>query len=86
MFKRRIKRINKNKIISIDEVSFDTHLSPNIGWSYKGTRIEKVDNCAKKRYTVISAVSNTKIIHNHFVSSYFIRPQQEEAYFVRFPL
>jgi hypothetical protein len=32
-FKKKVKNIPKDSIISIDESSFDTHLTPLYGWS-----------------------------------------------------
>ena len=61
-FKETVNEINKNDIISIDEVSFDTNLYPNYGWSKKGTRLFAEINASRKRYTVICAVSNKTII------------------------
>ena len=61
-----LKNINQNpihKIISIDESSFDTHMSSRYGWSKKGTSIKKRISIPKrKRKTLTLAVSNKKII------------------------
>jgi transposase len=62
-FKKNIKNIPKNKIISIDESSYDTHLSPNYGWSKVGKPIIKIQSNKYKRYTIICAISNQKIIY-----------------------
>lgn len=61
-FKEQDKNINKNNIISIDEVSFDTNLYPDNGWSKKGKRIYAEINSSRKRYTIICAISNATII------------------------
>lgn len=61
-FKEQVKNINKNNIISIDEVSFDTNLYPDNGWSKKGKRIYAEINSSRKRYTIICAISNATII------------------------
>ena len=60
--KKKIKNINVNDIISIDEVGFDTNICSNYGWSKKGTKICKIINSSRKRYTAICAISNKKVI------------------------
>jgi transposase len=60
---KQIKQINNNKIISIDEVSFDTNIIHNYGWSLKNTPIIKPLGATYKRLTMICAISNKKIIH-----------------------
>ena len=37
-FKKKVKNIPKDSIISIDESSFDTHLTPLYGWSVAATQ------------------------------------------------
>jgi len=70
-----LKNINQNpidKIISIDESSFDTHMSSRYGWSKKGTSIKKRISIPKrKRKTLTLAVSNKKIIgyRNYFIQN-----------------
>lgn len=61
--RKKIKHINKDNIICIDESSFDTNICNDYGWSKKGVRITKNINSVRTRYTVISAISNKKIIH-----------------------
>ena len=60
--KNIIKTIKMNDIISIDEVSFDTSISPDYGWADKGDRIYKNIKAVRTRYSVICAVSYNKII------------------------
>ena len=63
IFRQKVKSINKNDIISIDEMSIDTNLLPLYGWSIKGKKLELETPINKKRYTVICGMSNNKIIH-----------------------
>lgn len=62
-FKRNINSTSGDNIISIDETSIDTHITNNYAWSQKGTRIYKINNNTRLRYTLILAVSNKEIIH-----------------------
>jgi len=66
-FKKEIINENLSNIISIDETSVDTHISNDYGWSVKGKRIETFMKYQRVRYTVISAISNKKIILNKII-------------------
>lgn len=66
-FKRKINKLNFNDIISIDETSIDTHIHAYYGWSERGYRINAIKNKGRVRYSVISAISNNKIIHNKLI-------------------
>ena len=66
-FKKQINGIPKDNIISIDETSVDTHISSNYGWSPKGTKIIKTHTRSRLKYTVISAISNKKVIYNKII-------------------
>lgn len=66
-FKKQINGIPKDNIISIDETSVDTHISSNYGWSPKGTKIIKTHKRSRLKYTVISAISNKKVIYNKII-------------------
>ncbi len=66
-FKKAIENTNLSNIISIDETSIDTHISNDYGWSKKGKRIIKINKNLKVRYTVISAISNKKILLNKII-------------------
>jgi len=68
-FKNKIKPINLDNIISIDETSIDTHLSHNYGWSVKGKRIVKKIKATKYRYTLICGISNKKVINTRMVKN-----------------
>lgn len=61
--RNKLKNVNVNDIISIDETSIDTHISHNYGWSKKGIKITNIKRNLYKRYTIICAISNKKIIH-----------------------
>ena len=62
-FLNTIKSYDSDKIISIDESSFDTNLRPIYGWNKKGRPLKKIIKCPrKKRKTLTLAVSNNKII------------------------
>ena len=62
-FKKQIKKINVNDIISIDEVSVDTHINEHYGWGLKGKQIIKKINNLRKRSTIICAISREKILY-----------------------
>jgi len=67
-FEKKIKKIDLNKIISIDEVSFDSYMSDDYGWSIKGRQIMNIKRKCKKRYTYICAISTDKIIYKHRIN------------------
>lgn len=66
-FKKAIENTHLSNIISIDETSIDTHISNDYGWSKKGKRLIKINKNLKVRYTVISAISNKKILLNKII-------------------
>ena len=63
LFKKKIKNIPMDQIISLDETSIDTHINYKYGWGLKGKtiRIKQISN--RKRYTVICAIDYNKILH-----------------------
>lgn len=65
----KIKPINQNNIISIDEISFDTNIINNKAWSLKGNIITKNIKSTYKRITVICAITNNKILHYHIIKN-----------------
>lgn len=65
--RRKLKNINVKDIISIDETSVDTHINSNYGWSSKGKRIIKHKLEIRKRYTVICAINNKKVVNYKIV-------------------
>jgi transposase len=66
-FKNKISQYDFTKIISIDETSIDTHISYNYGWCCKGNKLIKINKNLRIRYTVISAISNNKVILNKII-------------------
>jgi transposase len=62
-FKNKIKKISLSQIISIDETSIDSHISHNYGWALKGEKIEIIKKYQRKRYSVICAISDNKILN-----------------------
>jgi len=67
-FKNKIKTISMDNIISIDETSIDTRIIPIYGWNKKGKKLEMKVHALKKRYTVICAISNEKIVHYEIIN------------------
>ena len=66
---QKVKLIDSNQIISIDESSFDTHMNPNYGWSKKGNKITKIFNTPRRiRKTLTLAVSKNKIIGYNIIN------------------
>ena len=64
MFKKSIKKISLNKIVSIDESHFNNEISAIYGWSLKGEEIrDKLHIKKKVRYSLLCAVSNKKVVH-----------------------
>lgn len=81
---KNVSTYSPNKIISIDESSFDTHMRPLFGWSKKGTNIRQSISIPKRqRKTLTLAVSNNKIIgyslvngsSNKFIFENFLKEQ-----------
>lgn len=67
--KQNLKNINPSDIISVDEVSFDTNIINNRGWSPKGNIIFKNIGATYKRITVICAICNSKILHYKIINN-----------------
>ncbi len=68
-FLKIVDNIDSCNIISIDETSVDTQLYPLYGWSQKGKKIIMLREAVKKRYTIITAISNDKIIHYDIIKN-----------------
>ena len=68
ILQEQIKDIPNNKIISIDEVSFDTNIIHNYGWSLKNIPIIKTIGATYKRVTMICAITNNKILHYKIIN------------------
>jgi len=62
-----MKKINIGNIISLDETSVDTFISPLRGWSEAGTRIERKFSFQRKRITLISSINNKYIMNNKMI-------------------
>lgn len=62
-FIKKIRRINKNKIISIDETYLYSNHSKNYGWNKRGERLFNYKKCNPIKYSIIMAITNKKIIH-----------------------
>ena len=65
----KVKNIDLDNIISIDEVSFDTNIIHNYAWSLKNIPVNKTTGATYKRVTLICAVSNKKIIYYKIVNN-----------------
>ena len=64
-FFQQIKQIDKDKIISIDETAIYLNSKNNYGWAKKGSKCiikEKNKKIYQKRYSLLMAISNKKII------------------------
>lgn len=69
-FKKKIKNITLNEIISVDECHFNTEMSSKYGWSVKGQRIFMKNHiCKKERYTLLCGISNNEIIHYEIIKN-----------------
>lgn len=66
-FKKTIKKIKLEKIISIDETSINTNSCLSYGWSEKGKKIIKTHKKYRSTYTIISAISTNKIVYNKII-------------------
>ena len=67
-FKKSIKGVSLDKIVSIDESHFDNEICSTYGWSLKGQEIRHKLHLKKKvRYTLICAVTNKKVVHSMII-------------------
>jgi len=68
--KEEVKKYDSDKIVSIDESSFDTHICPTYGWSKKGESIKKITNIPiRKRKTLTLAVTKKGIIGYNIINN-----------------
>lgn len=59
--KKEVKKYDSNKIVSIDETSFDTHIRARYGWSTKGESIKKIiRKSVRKRKTLTLTLTLAK--------------------------
>ena len=69
ILKNKVKKYNSNKIVSIDETSFDTHIRARYGWSKKGEPIKKIINTsARNRKTLTLAITKNGILGYNIVN------------------
>ena len=54
-------------MISIDETSIDSNICNSRGWSKSGAKITMEKESNRVRYTVVSAISCNKIVHNKII-------------------
>lgn len=72
--KNKINNVEQNNIISIDEMSISLNSKPYFGWSLKGIKcisINKNRIVDNKRYSLLVASSNSKIINYSIVKGSF---------------
>ena len=69
ILQNKIKTIPNNKIISIDEVSFDTNIIHKYGWSLKNIPVVKTIGATYKRLTMICAISENKILYYKIINN-----------------
>lgn len=62
IFNNKIKSINKDKIISIDESFFHQNISCNYGWSSIGKPIFHFSKANPVKYSLIMAITNKRVI------------------------
>jgi transposase len=64
-FKAAIDAVPASSLISLDEASFDTHMTPLYGWSTKGTKCifyPRHSKRARKRYSLLLAICNERVL------------------------
>jgi transposase len=66
-FKNELKNVSMFNIISLDEVSVDSHIGHNYGWSKSGVKVTSIKTFNRIRYSVICAISCRKIIHKETI-------------------
>ena len=65
VFESTIRETNINSIVSLDEASFDTHMTSTYGWSKRGEKCimyPRHSRRARKRYSLLMAISSDKVI------------------------
>ena len=58
-----------NNIISIDESSIDSHIGNDKGWSKFGSKVTKIKNFPRVRYSLVLAICNKKVIHYEIIKN-----------------
>jgi len=69
LLQNQIKTVPNNKIISIDEISFDTNIIHKYGWSLKNVPVIKTIGATYKRLTMICAITENKIVHYNIINN-----------------
>ena len=65
--KQSIDNTNIDNLLSLDECSIDTHINHNSGWSSKGAKLTQIKKHTRQRYTVISVISNKKVMNTKII-------------------
>ncbi len=64
LFSEKVKSIEENNVISIDETSYYHNMNPLKAWVKIGSRFHvPYQRKASKRYTLVTAISNSKLVH-----------------------
>jgi len=67
--KEEVKKYDSDKIVSLDESSFDTHIRPKYGWSKKGMPIKKIiTTSSRKRKTLTLAVTKKGVLAKNIIN------------------
>jgi transposase len=64
-FKAAIAAVPTSSLISLDEASFDTHMTPLYGWSEKGSKCifyPRHSKRARKRFSLLLAICNERVV------------------------
>jgi transposase len=64
-FESAIGAVPVSSVVSLDEASFDTHMTPLYGWSTKGTKCifyPRHSKRARKRFSLLLAICNERVL------------------------
>lgn len=67
----QINKVNMNNLVSLDETSIEIGDKPNYGWSRKGEIVKCKIPHIRKRYSLIVAISNEKVIDYALIKGSF---------------
>ena len=62
-FEKKLKTINTNNIICIDETYVHVNVTPAYGWAKIGERLTEYKKCNPIKYSIIVAINNKKVIN-----------------------
>ena len=64
IFIEKRSKINRNRIISLDECSFDTHMTRHHGWAPVGQKcvVTPDHTIARERFSLMLSISSTKVV------------------------